>query len=304
MRILITGATGIFGPLLVQRLLDDGHHVAALVHSTPVPFEAVRRIPGDVTSRGDVENALEGIDCVCHLATVKGRRETFLAVNVGGLYHVLDSARTLHTPPHIILLSGDNVMPIFDHPTDGPIAEDHEYLFGDDEYGLSKILEETVANQYVKKYGLPVTILRSSWIMEGDRAAFMCHPKRGGWSKYLSDDMKERLDRGDSFRVVPHGADGVPLKRHVVDPRDLAGAFACVMGNNKTYGETYHIAGPAPFDYQELADFLTERDPQPVFPLSVPDAYSFEIDISKAISMGYAPRYTMIDTARRALDNA
>ncbi len=303
MRILVTGATGKFGPILVERLLTEGHRLSALIHSSPQPLAGVKEIRGDVASRPDVERALENVECICHLATAKGDRDSFLAVNVGGLYHVLDCAREQKTPPHVILLSGDNVMPIFDYPTAGAIAENHDYLFGDAEYGLSKILEETIANQYAKKYSLPITILRSSWIMEGDRAAFMCHPKRGGWMNYVTENMRKQLDDGESFRVVPHDAQGIPLKRHVVDPRDLAEAFVNVLGRNDVCGETYNVSGPAPFDYQELADFLTARDPQPVFPISTPNAYSFEIDISKARSIGYAPRYTMLDTAGWALEN-
>ena len=34
-------------------------------------------------------------------------------------------------------------------------------------YALSKVLEETLCNQYRLQYGLPVTILRASWIWEG-----------------------------------------------------------------------------------------------------------------------------------------
>ena len=41
MRILITGATGKFGPLLAAALRDAGHQVAALVHAQPLALTGV-----------------------------------------------------------------------------------------------------------------------------------------------------------------------------------------------------------------------------------------------------------------------
>jgi nucleoside-diphosphate-sugar epimerase len=295
MNVLVTGATGLFGPILVESLLAGGHQVRCLVHRRPAPAGA-QAMPGDISRAADVQTACEGMDCICHLATVKGNRDSFLEVNLRGLYHLLEYVRLRRGPLHLIVLSGDNVLPIFDHENPAPMDEKTPYLYGDDEYGLSKVLEETMALQYVRKYGLPVTVLRSSWIMEGMRSARLCHPKKGGWKKYLAQDLLKKFENNEPFRIVPHDKYGKPLKRHVVDPRDLAGAFLRVLMNKKAFGGLYNISGPTPFDYKELADYLNKKAPLPAYPISTPDAFSFEINTEKAEKIGFQSEYSIFDT--------
>jgi nucleoside-diphosphate-sugar epimerase len=304
MKILITGGTGKFGPYLIQHLRDRGHEIRILIHNTEPECRDVEIIKGDVANQEDIIKACKKVDAVCHLATVKGRKDRFLEVNVGGLYNLLEHVRTMDPPPHFFLLSGDNTIGIYDYENPAPMKEDHPYLFVDDEYGLSKILEEVAAFQYMKKYSLPVTILRSSWIMEKNRSIDLCHPRRGGWKSYLTDDLKNRLEKGEEFRVIPHDKFGNSLKRHVVDPRDLADAFICALDNNKSRGNLYNIAGPCPFDYKELAEYMCKKDGQSLYSISTPDAFAFEIDISKAGKMGFKPNYSIFDTVEWALKNS
>ena len=297
MRILITGATGKFGPLLAAALRDAGHQVAALVHSQPLALPGVEQVRGDVTRPEDVKRACAGAGAVCHLATVKGDRQKFLAVNLGGLFNLLEYVRSQAAPPQLIHLSGDNVLPIWDHPTAGALDEAYPYLFVDDTYGLSKILEEVMALQYARKFKLPVTVLRSSWVMEARRIFTLCDPAKYGMKKYLPPELLAKLERKEPFRIVPLDAQGRPLRRNVIDPRDLTRAFLAVLGKPETYGELYNVAG-AVFSHADLAAHLSKKDGLPIHEVRVPDAHSFEIDTSKAAQkLGFRPAYTVFDTA-------
>ena len=81
-RILITGGAGFIGSHLARHLLDNGYEVRALdrldpqVHPTrerPYYLEdEVELIVGDVRDPGAVEEALQGIDAVVHLAARVG----------------------------------------------------------------------------------------------------------------------------------------------------------------------------------------------------------------------------------------
>jgi nucleoside-diphosphate-sugar epimerase len=138
--------------------------------------------------------------------------------------------------------------------------------------------------------------------MEGMRATRLCHPRRGGWKKYLDDAQRERMEKGEEFRVVPHDKYDNPLKRHVVDPRDLAAAFLCAIKDEKSVGELFNISGPAPFNYQKLADYLNSKESLPTYKISTPDAFSFEINVRKAKRIGFTPRYSIFDTVDWALN--
>ncbi|MFO0818793.1 MAG: NAD-dependent epimerase/dehydratase family protein [Pirellulales bacterium] len=110
--VLVTGATGFIGTLLVRKLIDRGERVRALTRrepgrSPPGLDDPVTRaasesgqlewVRGDVTQLETLEQAMQGCQRVYHLAAYAKnwapRRETFFEFNVGGLRNVLNAAR-------------------------------------------------------------------------------------------------------------------------------------------------------------------------------------------------------------------
>ncbi|MBL8025744.1 MAG: NAD(P)-dependent oxidoreductase [Fibrobacteres bacterium] len=301
MNILVTGATGKFGPILIDSLLKEKHSVRALVHNTPINIAGVESVAGSITDRESLVKACDGVDAICHLATVKGNRDSFININLGGLFLLLDIISKKAAPPRFILLSGDNTLPIFDYENAAPMNETHPRLFVDDEYGLSKILEEEMAMQYAKKYNLPITILRSSWIMEDQRSVNLCHPKKGAWKSFLNEELRMRLDSGEDFRIIPYDANNKPLVRHVIDPRDLSRAFNWALTADNISGELFNISGAKTFDYKTLAEYLNSIENKPTYNLILNNVHSFEIDTSKAARHGFKSIYTIYDTIKWAL---
>ncbi len=101
MTILVTGAAGFLGNLLVKRLVADEQPVRALVHS---PAKAKIRlgeiashieiVPGDVTRADSLDAAMRGARAVIHtvaIALEKGGR-TYESVNYEGTLNVLRAA--------------------------------------------------------------------------------------------------------------------------------------------------------------------------------------------------------------------
>lgn len=99
--ILVTGATGHIGNVLIRRLLAQGERVRALVwrdeDTTPLKGLEVEQVGGDVLDPPSLEPALRGVDIVYHLAGIisimPGRNPFVWKVNVEGTNNVLEAAR-------------------------------------------------------------------------------------------------------------------------------------------------------------------------------------------------------------------
>ena len=99
--ILVTGATGHIGNVLVRKLLDQGEKVRALVwrgeDTTPLKDLEVEQVVGDVLDPASLEPAMRGVESVFHLAGIisimPGKNPFVWKVNVEGTRNVLAAAR-------------------------------------------------------------------------------------------------------------------------------------------------------------------------------------------------------------------
>ena len=110
MRVLVTGATGYIGGRLVPRLIDAGHQVRVLVRRPDrlrdVPWaESVEPAVGDLTDRGAVDQAMEGMEVVYYLVHSMGGRGDFEAAEEVIARNVAASARQ-HGVRRIVYLGG------------------------------------------------------------------------------------------------------------------------------------------------------------------------------------------------------
>jgi nucleoside-diphosphate-sugar epimerase len=107
-RALVTGATGMLGSYLVQRLMDGGYHVRALARSPgAAPWlqeMGVEIVQGELADAHVLVAAADRCDVVVHAAAAIGPQsdwETFRAGNVQGTSNVVDAcaragARLVH----------------------------------------------------------------------------------------------------------------------------------------------------------------------------------------------------------------
>jgi dihydroflavonol-4-reductase len=99
--ILVTGATGHIGNVLVRRLLDQGEKVRALIwrgeDTSPLKGLDVEQVVGDVLDPASLKPAMQGVDTVYHLAGIisimPGKNPLVWRVNVEGTRNVLAAAR-------------------------------------------------------------------------------------------------------------------------------------------------------------------------------------------------------------------
>lgn len=86
MKILLTGASGILGTPLLKALQNNNVKIRALVDKTPLKFEGVETVTGDLNDLDVLDSATKGIDTVFHLAAVTRSNcaNEHLKVNWGG----------------------------------------------------------------------------------------------------------------------------------------------------------------------------------------------------------------------------
>src|SRR5690349_23911769 len=171
--ILVTGATGKVGQAFISRLLADSKFdsftVRALCHNRELePRSRVQNIHGSIEHREAVEQAMDGVTHVLHLATVKETPEQIIDVAVKGLFWLLEACRASPAFRQFILVGGDAGMGHFFYPHPVPVTETQPHSAYPGCYALSKVLEEVMLEQYGIQYDLDTCCLRAPWIMEKD----------------------------------------------------------------------------------------------------------------------------------------
>src|SRR5256885_7829864 len=111
--VLVTGASGFIGSSVVRALLDRGARVRALIEpgrdDDNLAGLGVERVVGDIRDAATVDEAVDGISTVFHLAAIyrfwAADPDLFYDVNVGGTMNVLRAAtrskirRLVYTSP-------------------------------------------------------------------------------------------------------------------------------------------------------------------------------------------------------------
>jgi len=116
MRVLVTGASGHFGPMVCRSFLRDGADVRVLLHRRKVKGlgTAVETMWGDITQPDSVKRAVEGVDAVVHMAAIvepmtERKPELASRVNVGGTRTIINAIRDMGVSIPFVYISSASV---------------------------------------------------------------------------------------------------------------------------------------------------------------------------------------------------
>lgn len=249
--VLVTGANGGLGRVVVQDLIGAGLEVVA-VDRTPEPtFSAATRfvqleghdVPGLV-------DALQGCSGLIHLAAiptaVEGQDQRVFTNNTGATFAALLAATTAGITRAVIASSmsayGTAYSPeptTFDYV---PVDEDHP-MHNADPYGLSKEVDERTAQMFNRRTSISVAALRFHWIA-------------------TEEQQQERVRR------EPSGSDLAEVRRILwgyVDVRDAARACRLALAAAGADGFGFvpmNIVAADVLSTRPLADLLAEHVPE------------------------------------------
>lgn len=167
-RVLVTGATGDIGGMLVSRLVAYGWSVTAfdiIAPETATP--GVQTVVADIHDRAALDAAMGGVDAVVHLAGIPGeaRFDELLHVNVLGTYAVYEAMRRAGVD-RMVFASTNHVSGF---TTDDGLVTPESPSRPDSYYGISKVSGEALGRFYADEYGFQVRCVRIGSCVERPR---------------------------------------------------------------------------------------------------------------------------------------
>lgn len=301
-RLLVTGATGKVGQAFIEAFLADARFanftVRALCHSRSLaPRDRLEITKGSIEQSSTVADAMAGVTHVLHLATSKETLDSVMDVAIKGLFWLLEACRTSATFKQLILIGGDAGMGHFFYPHALPVTETQPHSAYPGCYALSKVLEETMLQQYGVQYGLNGCCLRAPWIMERDdfKAQLSFGDDVFGGPRWRDLVGAALADEYVATQTVPIMLDpaGVPVKRNFVHVSDLVSAIELAIDNPKAQRQLFNICMDEPVDYGELAAHLNRTRGLPSVAVATP-YHSTWLDNTKAkFLLGWRAHYDM-----------
>ena len=172
--VVVTGAGGFIGSHLVERLVENGARVRAMLRYTSrgqrgaldllpaAVLEGVDITLGDVRDFDAVREICRGADAIFHLAALIGipysyeHPQEVIDTNIIGTSNVLLAAREHGSLDRIVLTSTSEV---YGSALRTPMDEDHP-LQAQSPYSATKIAGDALGLSFHRSFGLPVTIVR------------------------------------------------------------------------------------------------------------------------------------------------
>ena len=257
-RILVTGATGKVGRAFIDRILDEPGYestiVRALCHNRVLePRDRLEIARGSIEHREVVDEAMEGVTHVLHLATSKETPDTIMDVAIKGMFWLLEACRASDTFQQFLMVGGDAALGHFFYDFPQPVTEQQKQSAYPGCYALSKVLEEVMLEQYYIQYDFNGCCLRAPWIMEKDDFKYQLSfgDDVFGGPRWRDIVGAEKADEYIRARTVPVMLDakGEPMRRNYVHVDDLVDALVKAIDNPKARQQTFNICMDEPVNY-------------------------------------------------------
>lgn len=158
-RILITGAAGRIGKIL-RAGLRGAYPILRVADQAPLgaPQEGEEVCPLDIRDPASAIAALEGVDCVVHLAAISDEDEwhRIYEANIAGTHHIFEAARVNRTR-RVVFASSNHVVGFYRRTE---TLDSTALPRPDSRYGVSKSFGEALGRYYADKHGISVACLR------------------------------------------------------------------------------------------------------------------------------------------------
>jgi nucleoside-diphosphate-sugar epimerase len=287
MRILVTGACGYKGTVLVPKLLSSGHEVVAIDtmwfgnYLKPHKNLTVEQV--DVRDSDKIR--LDGLDAIIHLSSIAndpcGDLDPKLTWEVSALatMQLADKAVRKGVRRFIYASSGS----VYGVKEEAQVTEDLE-LRPISEYNKTKMVAERVLLSYANE--LVVQIIRP---------ATVC-----GYSPRMRLDVSVNLLTMQALtkeHITVFGGDQIRPNIHIDDITDV---YLFMLDHPQHRG--IYNAGFENISIMDIARRVTEHAPAKITVTESNDPRSYRVNSDKLLATGYRPKKTVDDAIREIVD--
>lgn len=283
MKVLVTGACGYKGSVLVPKLLARGHEVVALdlmwFGNFLTPQAGLTVIRADVRDTAAID--LAGIDAVIHLASVAndpcGDLDPKLTWEIGALatMKLADKAVRNGVTRFIYASSGS----VYGVKQEAQVTEDLE-LEPLSEYNKSKMVAERALLSYA-----------DDLIVQIIRPATVC-----GYSPRMRLDVSVNMLTMQALtaaRITVFGGSQIRPNIHIDDVTDL---YLFLLDHPERQG--VYNAGFENLSIADIAKEVVAQIPAEIVTTSSNDPRSYRVNSDKLLNAGFSPKKTVADAIR------
>lgn len=282
MNILVTGACGYKGSVLVPKLLIEGHRVTAFdimwFGNELRPHPALTVVKGDVRDVDAIEAVLDGIDAIVHLSSVAndpcGDLDPKLTWEISCLATMqLADAAKRRGIKHFVYASSGSVYGVKDEPE---VTEDLT-LLPISEYNKTKMCGERIVLSY-----------KDDMVVQIVRPATVC-----GFSPRMRLDVSvnmltmQALTKG---KITVFGGDQTRPNVHIDDITDL---YIFLLDHPEHTG--IFNAGFENITILDIARLVTEQVPAEIVVTPSNDPRSYRINSDRLLATGFRPKKKVAD---------
>lgn len=299
-KVLVTGAEGFIGSHLVERLVNIGAEVTALVKNNELKSlgwidtltheirGSIRVVTGDILEYECVKNAIKGKSVVFHLAAINTipcsyySPFAYIKTNIEGTGNVMEACLENGIDKIIHVSSSE----VYGTASYSPIDENHP-LLGNSPYSASKIGADKIVECFFKSYNVPAVIIRP-FDTYGPRQS----------ARAVVPNIISQIYSGK--KIIRLGCKY--CTRDFTYVKDMANAFIKITESDKTIGEVINAGCGSEISLGELVESIVKISGKKVrFVFNKEGqqgeskkSYKAACDSSKVrLLTGWAPLYSM-----------
>jgi nucleoside-diphosphate-sugar epimerase len=287
MRVLVTGACGYKGTVLVPKLLNAAHEVTAIdtmwFGNYLKPHKNLT--VGQIDVRDSDKIRLDGIDAIIHLSSIAndpcGDLDPKLTWEVSALATMqLADKAVRHSVSRFIYASSGSVYGVKE---EAQVTEDLE-LKPISEYNKTKMVAERVLLSYAKEMAVQII-----------RPATVC-----GYSPRMRLDVSVNLLTMQALtkeHITVFGGNQIRPNIHIDDITDV---YMFMLDHPQHQG--IYNAGFENISIMDIARRVTEHAPARITVTESNDPRSYRVNSDKLLATGFRPKKTVDDAIREIVD--